>query len=253
MKLFLSLLIPSLIVLNAPLSAADSTVPLFKHCNQFSDISEPMENFTNDLAQELGRRIDASIKHFNAPTKRCINMLKTGEIDFMIYSHETKDRAKFMNYILTTNDEEIIFLTRKNDGDWLRQLSDLENKTIAVVDGIQYFEKLSADSKINKKTVLNQKQLPNILMSGRVDAFPTYKGLAVNILAAYPDIAKASYGIKNHKMSFLIVSKKSLLQKRIKELNRISQGMFEDGYLDMKLKEHIPGVTSPFSKTSDRN
>ena len=247
MKLFPLLLMLQIIVISPTLVAAEDLVaPTLQHCNRYTSTDDRISYFFQDLAQELGRRLTASVEDMNVSMKRCIRMLKTGQADFMFAAHNDDERSKFMDFIHSTSTDSVVFMVRKEDGDWLRDYSDLEDKKVGLLGGYSYFPKLNTDNDIDKLVVLNQAQLPKILLRGRVDSFVTYNSIVGNILLGYPDLAKASFSVDHFELGFITISKESPLHHRLDELESIVLSMIDDGYIDLKAEEYLPGVILPF-------
>ena len=242
-----------IILLSSTLVAADdSGVPSIKHCNKYSSKDEYMHSVSKDLAEELGRRLNTSIVHVIAPIKRCAEMLKAGEVNFMFAVKMTDLRADFFDYVIPSNNHtQVIFLIRKSDGNWLRDYPDLENNKLGVVSGYKHFEKLDTDSEINKMRVMNGEQLPKILLGGRVDSIITYAGMANIIMLDHPDIVKALYNVEYMKTSFLASSKQSQLHLQQEELTQTVQGMIDDGFIGSITDENMPGISLMFPKSSN--
>ena len=85
-----------------------------------------------DVAQELVRRLNGSVNHFSAPIKRCLGMLTTGEADFMLYSNPADDRLEFMDFLHPSDTNDVIFMVRQEDGDWIHSLADLKDKKLGI-------------------------------------------------------------------------------------------------------------------------
>ena len=254
MKLLLHLFMLQIILLSSTLvTAEDSVVASFQHCNKFTSADDAIGHLSRDIIEEVGRRLNASIKHVKAPVKRCLSMLKTGEVDFMFATQITADRSIYADFIHPSGGDKVVFLIRKEDGSWLNDYSDLKNKTLGVINGYNYFPKLNRDTSLHKQIVMNPKQLPKILLARRVDSFVTYKARADKILLEFPDFAEASYSVNHIEMGFLAVSKESPLHHRLEELERVVLNMIDDGYYHKKMDEHIPGVKSQFSKSPNLN
>lgn len=250
MKLLFSLLMLQILVCNSVSvrAAEDLASAPFKHCNKYSRSDDLVSFFFKDLAQELGRRLNASVEHVEVSKKRCLALLKTGQVDFMLYDHITDELSGSMDLIHSSNIDNVVFMVRKKDGDWLLDYTDLENKKVGLLEGYSYFPTLNGDSGINKFIVMSSTQLPKVLLGGRVDVFVTHQSKANDILLSYPDIVKASYNVSDFEMGFIIISKESPLHHRLGELKRIAFSMLNDGYVEEKIKKHIPNVISPFSK-----
>ena len=211
-----------------------------------------MSSFSQTLAYELGRRLNASIVDVKAPIKRCLAMINTGQADFMFITKMTDQRTDYMDFLIPSNDDiNVVFLTRKSDR--LRDYTGLEDKILGIVTGYAHFKKLDADSEINKLFVMSWEQLPKVLMAGRADSIITYEGIADVMLLDYPDIVKSSYYVSQIPMAFLVVSKKSPYHDRLDELKLIAQGMLNDGYVEAIMDEYMPGVSLPFPKSAILN
>ena len=254
MKLLVRLLILQVIALNsAQVVAYDSVAASIKHCNKFYATDESMSYLSRDLAQELGRRLNTTVVDVKAPIKRCVELMKTDQVDFMLYAHKTDERSKYMDFIHSSKNEKVVFMIRRKDGNWLRNFSDLKTKTLGMINGYNYPSQLHADIDIHKLLVMKPKQLPKILLAGRVNAFVTFQGHAHTIAVAYPDIVTASYDIEHFDMSFIVINKASSLYQRLDEVKRVSLNMIGDGYFDMKLEEYLPGAISPFPKNANQH
>jgi hypothetical protein len=78
-----------------------------------------MRHLSKNVIEELGRRLNVPVLDTKAPMKRCIVMLKNGEVDLMVYAHNTYERAKHMDFMHSTDGEIVVFMVRKKDGDGL--------------------------------------------------------------------------------------------------------------------------------------
>lgn len=259
MKLLLCLLMLPTALFSSVLLAKESPAPVsFQHCNRFfvdnssSDKDDALGYITRDLAQEIGRRLSLSIVDVKAPIKRCLRMLQSGEVDFMLLVQITNERSKFIDFVLPSDSEfNVVFMVRKEDGDWLRDYEDLNDTALAIVNGYNYFPKLDGDNSVNKLRVSSPAQLPLVLLANRVDSFATYQGFAKDISIRYPNIIKASYSYSYGEMSFLGISKSSSLHLRLSELNRIIQDIVNDGTAAKIKNNYSPELFLPYSQNAN--
>jgi polar amino acid transport system substrate-binding protein len=248
MKLLLHLLILQIIVFSPSLMAQENSIMLFNHCNKYPKEDQGVRVFMRDVAQEFGRRLSVSVNHFSAPIKRCLGMLMTGEADFMLYANPADDRVDFMDFLHPSDVSDVVFMVRKEDGDWVHSLLDLQDKKLGLVNGYRYFPELHADTSINKESVVNPTQLPKMLMAQHIDAFVTFEGIANRSMFDYPNIMIASYRVSHFLTSFIVISKASPLHQRLGEVERVIVAMIDDGFVETTLEQYIPGMKSPFSK-----
>lgn len=66
-------------------------------------------HLSRDIIEEVGRRLNASIKYVRAPVKRCLLMLKTGEVDFMFANQITDDRSIYADFIHPSDGDKVVF------------------------------------------------------------------------------------------------------------------------------------------------
>ena len=254
MKQLLQILMLQSILVSSTLAVAEeSDTHSFKYCDRFLTTNDPRKIFVRDIAQELGRRLNVKVENFNAPIKRCLQMLKTGEVDFILYSHITDERSEYVDFIIPSNGADVVFLVRKSEGDWLRSYSDFNNKTLGMVDGYDYISTLDTATDINKQFVVDATKLPKMLLSGRVDAFLSNQGRARNILLDYPSIVKATYRESHFQRHFIGISKESPLYNQRDQVKHTIVGMIDDGYVDTILEQQLPGFISPFPKSPNLN
>ena len=254
MNLLLRILMLKIILLSSTLVVADETIkPTFQHCNKYSLSDGGLTTVLNEIAQELGRRLNASVENLNAPIKRCLSMLKTGEVDFMFNVLSTEERSKYVDYILPSDGVDNVFLVRKSEGDWLHSFSDLKSKSIGLVEGYFFITKINTATDIKKQFVVEPTKLPKMLLSGRVDAFVLDEGRANKVLLDYPSLIKATYREQHVQRNFIGISKVSHLHHRLDEVKHVILAMIDDGYIHERLEQYMPGLKSPFSKSTKLN
>ena len=231
-----------------PLPVADNKE--YKHCTFFKE-TEGIKYFVDDLIEELSLRSKLSFVSVNAPIKRCIQMMISGEIDFMSSIHVTAERSNYIDFLFVTEGfSKIVFYTRKDDGDWFNDYSDLQGKTVGTNVGFSYFDKFDLDDSVKKLKVNDSKQLPKMLAAGRLDAYVTYDGLMDVDVSVYPELTKASY-LYDVTMSFLAISKQSPLQPHRPLLVDTIKGIIGDGTMEKFSNKYMPGFKLPFTSKDD--
>jgi ABC-type amino acid transport substrate-binding protein len=122
-------------------------------------------------------------------------MMIASKIDLLASVRVDEYTSKYMSFLHVSDKyTEIIFYTRKSDGNWLNDYVSLQGKTIGTTHGFSYFDKFDHDESLKKFKTNNTKQLSILLEAGRVDAYITYTGI-VSIAEGYFKIIKALYSI----------------------------------------------------------
>ena len=250
--LILLLLVQSFFITTSFASdGAVQTKKEFNNCIYFKK-TDGAYHLSTGLIDEISSRSGLSFVNVQAPIKRCIQMMITGEVDSMLSARVNKEREKWIDFLFVSEGlGSIVFYTRKSDGNWLNNYSDLQGKKIGVTIGFSYFDKFDHDDSVIKVRINNQKQLAKLLSAGRVDAYITYSGVIEDI--KYPKIVEASY---SHpvRISVMAISKGSELQVHRPLLEEAIKGIISDGTMDKLTKIHLLDHKKPDAKvTSEKH
>ena len=239
MKLSLYFLVLQLIFIPPAFSSMESpSKEEYKQCIFFK-ATEGSRYAAADVVKELSLRSNLSFVNVYAPIKRCIQMMAAGEIDFMLTVRVDEYTSKHMNFLVVTEGvTNIIFYTRKSDGNWLNEYADLKGKTVGTSAGFGYFEKFDLDDSVKKFKANDTKQLPKLLEAGRIHAYVTYDAL-VGVAEGYSRISQAPYSV-GVKMSRLAIGKGSPLQVHRSLIEDNIKSIIDDGTWDRIMFKHVP-------------
>ena len=94
MKLSLFFLVLQFFIIAPSFGASESPDKTeYKNCMFFKK-TEGIRFFVEDILKELSLRSNLSFVNVEAPIKRCIQMMISGEIDLTLSVHVTEDRSK---------------------------------------------------------------------------------------------------------------------------------------------------------------
>jgi polar amino acid transport system substrate-binding protein len=124
------------------------------------------------LMKEIAKRLGLTLKYYECPFKRCLELMKTGGIDFMTAIGLRDDRKDFVDFVFPPYNEKnakVLYL-RKNSGVSIKVFEDLYKYSIGVKNGVSYFPRFDQDDKINKQVVNEAEINLRKLEQGRIDA-----------------------------------------------------------------------------------
>jgi hypothetical protein len=243
MKLPLCLVLQFIFILPVFASTEASDEKIYKHCTFFNK-GENLQYLVEDVIEQISHRSKLSISNVNAPIKRCVQMMGTGEVDFMLSIRVDEYTSKHMDFIFVSDElSKIIFYIRKSDGDWLNRYSDLQGETVGVMSDLAYFDRFDLDDSVKKLSVNKTKQLPKILEASRVKAYVTYAGLA-DSNEDNATIVKAPY-FHSVKMAILGIYKNSPMQSQRLLLEDTVNSIMDDGTFAKLRRKYMTSFQTP--------
>ncbi|GAA5316370.1 MAG: hypothetical protein AseanaTS_15740 [Candidatus Pelagadaptatus aseana] len=199
-----------------------------------------------EIFAELAERLNLQTEHSYCPFKRCLAKLARNKIDMMMWIVKAPHRDQHIDYIQVwpglTN---IHFYTRAGDAQQLQAYEDLRGLRIGVIRGFYYTRQFDLDKSITKTAVETEEQLPRMLITKRIDAFPVYGSSHVHIASEYPQLELSEFKIPSRDMGVLAISKKSPYVAMIPEIDAALLDMIYDGTLDRIWEKYHPGRLAP--------
>jgi len=120
----------------------------------------------------VAKILNWQVIHIKCPWKRCLLMMKGGNLDMIGGLFKTPERQKYLHYVEPAYFSEcIVFYFPKGLGKDVKKYNDLKDLTIGVVRGVLYYEPFDSDQDINKYIAAINYQLFKLLREGRIDAF----------------------------------------------------------------------------------
>ncbi|MBB1488039.1 substrate-binding periplasmic protein [Oceanospirillum sediminis] len=182
----------------------------------------------HDLWTELSPRIGAQVRYIRCPWKRCLEMMRSGQIDAMSGLAWRASRAEYITY--TKPDYFMCsthFYIRKNEEHRLATAQDLKQLNIGMVRGSAYYSAFDNDSTLNKTQMAQESVLLQLLSAQRIDTYIGTDCQADYELARSPwsdSFIKASFNPGNHLPLYIGLSNRSPWSK---QADRISQAIQE--------------------------
>lgn len=197
-----------------------------------------------DIIKELGKRLNVKTKFKECPWERCLFMLKEGQVDLTSATLRRPDREVFLHFIEPPYDpttKRALFLP-KGKGASIQNYEDLYTLgKIGVVMGYQYFSQFDKDSKLKKFSVTRSVQLPEMLVSGRIDAFISEVTLAHDLIASmgYQNQIEKSGFEHESPLGYVALSKRSSFVQKLPQINEIMKKLRNEGQADVVLKKYL--------------
>ncbi len=132
-----------------------------------------MEGIDIEILKEISKRLNLNLKMDDCPWKRCLSMLKYGEIDIISTLIRRPDREKIMHYIDPPyfRKSTKAFYLKKGKGNLIQKYEDLYKISVGIVKGYKYFQRFDNENKIEKQSVVRDVQLLRMLERDRFEAF----------------------------------------------------------------------------------
>ncbi|MFD2205400.1 substrate-binding periplasmic protein [Kiloniella antarctica] len=186
-----------------------------------------------DVSQELSKRLGIEFDYRVCPFKRCLQEMKSGQLDLLAGIARNPEREKYMAYTDTPySTVAVVFYVRKGETSRLVTYEDLYKMRVGYVSKSHYFEPFNTDQKIPKVDVDKEHRLLRMLYSGRID---TYVGTDPNAsyeikTMGYKDkLEKAPFSPKEEVSIHFATSRKSKHVTLASKISEIIFDMHEDG------------------------
>lgn len=189
------------------------------------------------ITRAITEQLNLSPEFIVCPFARCLKMMESGDVDLMVNlfkTEERKDYIQFSEQSILPDPPKVFYLKFDSKLD-ITQYEHLMPLKIGTVRGTAYFDKFDGDSSLIKIQAVQDSQLIEMLLRDRVDTFIGTESTIDYILASQRIshlFKKASFRWQGQNQTFLGVSRKSPLLKRMTEINDVlshfkSQGTFE--------------------------
>ena len=175
---------------------------------------EKVSGIDIELIEKLAEMQQLEPVYYACPWARCLQLLRTGEIDLVSFVFHSPERAQYLDYIeqpYVHGNYQAFYLNR-NTQLQINQFSDLLPLHIGVRRDISYFPRFDQNSVIKKKQVTYDLQLIKMLNSNHIDALVGQEEVIDYLLLKNgfnQQIVKANYKVFQVDNAFLAFSKKS--------------------------------------------
>lgn len=203
-----------------------------------------------DILAEVGRRANVSWEYTECPWRRCLEMMKTGQVDVVTSLSKTAERQEYMLFLGPYyHIEKVSFYTLKGSDVQVSVYDDLYGHTIGAVKGSVYFTQFDTDSKILKEEVTQDRQHLQMLLSKRVDLVISYETIMDYLLANFgwqDRVEKVEFS-HDSIPSYLALSKSSPLLDYSDKLTNAVKEMVQSGEIE-KIKKRFMMKVHPSPK-----
>lgn len=187
------------------------------------------------ILAELARRMDKSLELVPCPWRRCLKMLRDGDIDILSSLAQTIEREQFAFYIKPAYSRvtPLFYVSIKSHMD-ITRYGDLSKLAIGSAVDSRYFEPFDSDTSLNKFEATSEMLLLRMLEAGRVDTivgsdanvdFEIRRNNLGNI------IRKATFRPDYHNDIHIAVSRKSPLMGQTKKIAQIVSDLRKEGFI----------------------
>ena len=200
--------------------------------------------FTTDIIKHAFKAVGYDIKIKIIPWKRVLSQVKKGKYDAGYPAYDSADRRKVYNYSETFGSGPIVMFKRKDRDITWNSLDDLKKFNVGVVRGYVNEKKFDADTTIKKTIVNKDHQLLKMLHKGKIDFACMDKAAGIHLLntdkkliPVKDDITFVNNPLIDHKL-FLIFSKSSKSDQKLKDFNEGIKKIKSNGTFDKIMKSH---------------
>lgn len=199
-----------------------------------------------DLLATIAGEMQLKLEHTpEQPLKRCLNSLLHGHADVTAGLLDKDNRKDYLILLPYWEKYTSAFYVLKDSTHRdIKHWDDLTGLNIAVADGFHYFPKFDQESRaFNKQRSHSFEHSIKLLLARQVDAFVGTK-LQVNFLISqYPSydkqIIKVPYEMSRKSLVHIGLSKKSIHAHRAEEMQRIIDGLREQGDIN-RIMNNLP-------------
>lgn len=190
----------------------------------------------HELWQQLEGKLNFTVEYIQCPWKRCLEMMKSGQIDAMSGLAWRASRAEYIQYI---NDAyfkcSTRFYLRKGNEKILKTAEDLNNLNIGMVRGSAYYPDFDDNTSLNKTQMTQESVLLQLLSAHRIDTY-----IGTDCQADYElahsryskEFIKAPFNPANHTPLYIGFSKQSDWAEKSDRFNQAVNEALDSGFID---------------------
>lgn len=188
------------------------------------------------------------------PWLRCLKLMEQGKADLMSGLFRSPDRERYLQYIEPPyyRDPPKTFYTARRRALQLRRYEDLVPLKIGVIAGTLYFPRFDEDAQLNKWAFSEERQLVDLVLAHRLDAFISTELQADFLLeqaGVTAEFAKHHLEDIPQGYSYLAVSRATAQADLHATLSRVAERLQREGefqrLIDAELKKRAMLIKKP--------
>jgi polar amino acid transport system substrate-binding protein len=189
------------------------------------------------IVQEIARQLGREVVFVRCPWARCLELMKSGEVDLLSSAYKKPEREEYMLYFSRPFLDKlpIAFYTLKTRPVVIDAYEDIyQLETVGVLRGASYFQQFDQDAKVKKFEVASQDQLFPMLLAGRLDAIAGYmptENYRLKMEGYGDKIELSTYVYEEQAFVYMTVSKKSPLADIFAQVDRINTRLVAEGFI----------------------
>ncbi len=201
------------------------------------DAQAPLSGIDVAIVQEIARRLGRSVVYVRCPWARCLELMKTGEVDLLSSAYKKPEREAYMLYFSRPflNQLPIAFYTLQDKPVVINAYEDLYRlDTVGVLRGAAYFERFDQDTRVKKFEVASQDQLFPMLLAGRLDALAGYvptENYRIKMEGYGDKVRPSNYVYEEPAFVYMTISKQSPLAAVFAQVDQINTQLVEEGFI----------------------
>ncbi|QBG34676.1 substrate-binding periplasmic protein [Litorilituus sediminis] len=198
------------------------------------------------IAKLLAKSYQKNVNFIYCPMARCLLMLKTGQADMIISILKTPERSEYLDFIKPPIVEQIHpinFYTQKNSAITINTYDDLKHLIVGSIRGSRYFERFDRDNKLEKVQFNDRKQMIQMLLKGRIDAFIAREESILPLVdeQTYDEqFTKQAYQFSKPVYGYIAISKKSPFAKESQLISAKITKLLKNGDIRAAINTPVP-------------
>ncbi len=195
------------------------------------------------ILEEIEKRSKIDFELTQCPWKRCIQLVKDGEVDMITSFNFTAERESFVSYLHPPYySDSIIFFALQESNILVDEYNDLYGNRIGVIKGASYFARFDNDLKLDKESVSSHAQAFKMLQNKRIDLFAIYEipgDYIAQTMNMDSMIQKVDYRKNRAGLNYFALSKKSEISNKIQnDIKMFLYELEEEGKLEEIIRNY---------------
>ncbi|SDW99119.1 substrate-binding periplasmic protein [Marinobacter mobilis] len=170
-----------------------------------------VSGFYVEVFEEIADRLDWDVQYIQAPFRRILRLMESGEVDFMLGPLKTAEREVYMDYVVDAFPPERRLFFYRQPQNRILSYDDLLDKRIGVLRGSRYFPAFDNDPRLIREAGIRYENLMRMLERDYVDVVIAPELVGLYTLKQEGVEAEVSPFFVPGERSWIAVSRKSRL------------------------------------------
>lgn len=202
--------------------------------------NDSFDGIDKEILAELANRVEIKLEYIGCPWKRCVEMMKKGEIDLITSFGRNKKREAFSIYLTPPYvTQRVQFYKVRGSETWIESIDDLYPYKIGVIKGSMYYDTFDQATHLEKIDVDFENQLFQMALTRRIDLFIGFQ-YPIQYLMTKAGIEEKFIQMPltfSAHSSYIAISKQSKYVHLVPKLNAALASMNQTGEIDMVIAD----------------